>query len=139
MFNFGFVLGSFFFTWMSGCSTVVVLPTNANLYIWFLLVVVAICICFFKFLLDWFCWMLLKMWLKVYFFIGSNLTLKIVLFYIVIIEIAFGIWFALVCGNVSVKVIIFLLSLNLKFNCTRNSSAQFFFSKMSRLYWPSRH
>jgi len=83
--------GVFFFTWMSGCSMVLVLSMNANQYIWFLLVVVTICVCFFKFLLNWFSWMLLEMWLKVAFFVGGNLTLKIVLFYIVVVEIVFEI------------------------------------------------
>jgi len=35
--------------------------------------------------------MLLEMWLKVAFFVGGNLTLKIVLFYIVVVEIVFEI------------------------------------------------
>jgi len=31
------------------------------------------------------------MWLEVIFFVGGNLTLKIVLFYVVVVEIEFGI------------------------------------------------
>jgi len=37
--------------------------------------------------------MLLKLWLEMVFFIDGNLTLKIILFYIVDVEIVSGIWF----------------------------------------------